>query len=116
MPVSVSTTGDRETAARLRARGARAQRLEPAMRDIARYAEQHVTGVPVDTGRLADSITSGSEQTVTTTDDSFTLATSVPYARYVFHGTRHMDAQPPRVDTHAIAGYAEQRIAQELES
>lgn len=100
----------------LRRRGERARHLESAMRDTAHYAERQITNTPVDTGRLASSLRGGSEQTMIVTNDGFELGTTVPYARYVFRGTRYMSAQPPTVDEAAIAHYAADRITQELES
>jgi hypothetical protein len=69
-----------------------------------------VTGIPVDTGRLAASVRN---PTIRSGDWGFALLTDVPYARYVFRGTPTMDARPPQVP--ATVGQATARaIASDL--
>jgi hypothetical protein len=65
-----------------------------------------VSGVPVDTGALASSLRVESEGTTAR------IVSDVPYAKYVFYGTRHMEASPPQLDYDA-AQLAE-HIAREL--
>lgn len=111
MAKSVSVQGDTATAARLQRVGQRATTQRQVLAQVARATAQHITGVPVgETGKLADSI-----GPLWVTDRSFAVGSRVPYARHVFHGTRYMDPQPPRVppDIDVIAARA---MAQDIVS
>jgi hypothetical protein len=61
-----------------------------------------VSGVPVDTGALASSLYVKSEGTTAR------IVSDVPYAKYVFYGTRHMEANPPQL------GYDATRFAEHI--
>lgn len=106
---AIEIIGDREAAARLVAMGRRAEALEPVMDQEAERTARSVTGVPVDTGRLAASI-----EVLGANDRGYAVGSRLPYARYVFRGTRYVDAHPARVPTDtgrrgaaAIARYLE---------
>ncbi len=115
MARTVTVTGDTRAIRMLLAKGRASGRLKPAMEAVADYAERQITGVPVDTGRLAESTRGGDDQLRKVDDASFSLGSQVPYARFVFGGTKHMRARPPRVNVTAIARAGAQRINQELE-
>lgn len=55
----------------------------------AQRALASVSGIPVDTGRLAAS------PRVSVSEDEAQMVTDVPYAGYVFGGTRYVPARPP---------------------
>jgi hypothetical protein len=80
--------------------------LTPALERAADPAT--VTGIPVDTGKLAGSIT------VRVQGDEAQVISDVPYARFVFRGTRYMSARPPTVNAGALAQQAAQEIASEV--
>jgi len=90
--VGLTVTGTDRTAARLQAIGRRAEHQQPVMRQQAQDAARRVSGVPVDTGRLARSI-----EVLEATDQGFKIGTRVEYARFVFEGTQFVDARPPNV-------------------
>jgi hypothetical protein len=81
---------------------ANASRARLAAVDVARASR--VTGIPVDTGRLAAS------PRVVETDNGAEIVTDVPYARFVFGGTRFMPASPPHVEGPDLAA----TVAKEL--
>lgn len=89
----VSVSGDEAAAAKLDRVGAAAYTQSPAIRRAAERTARGIRGVPVETGRLERSIVvldSGAQ--------GFVVGSrNVPYARFVFHGTKHMAAQPPKV-------------------
>lgn len=62
-------------------------------------AQRRISGIPVATGRLERGVKGGAESIVNVRDDGYTLATMVPYARFVFGGTKTMRARPPRIPT-----------------
>ena len=73
----------------------RARQTDVTVKRVA--AQTHVSGVPVDTGRLAAS------PRVTSTEDGVAIVSDVPYALYVFHGFTHVGgehiaARPPHLD------------------
>lgn len=93
MAVSVSISGDKASAAKLDRVGAAAFAQSPAIKRAAERTARGVRGVPVETGRLERSI-------VVLDAGAFGFVVgsrNVPYARYVFHGTKYMAAQPPKV-------------------
>lgn len=95
MAATVDVTGASEVARYLAEVGDNAEHQKETLEPIARNAARSVTGVPVDTGKLA-----GSMEVLEVTDSGFAVGSRVPYARYVFHGTRYMDARPPRLPDH----------------
>lgn len=94
MASSITIQGDRALEHRLAATGSRAHHQEPVLRAQGHAAARAVTGVPVDTGRLAAGVRSAQ---VKVGPWGFVLLTDVPYARYVFRGTPTMEARPPVV-------------------
>jgi hypothetical protein len=82
-----------------------AERSSQAHRAAADVANAtHVTGIPVDTGRLAAS------PRVVETATGAEIVSDVPYARFVFAGTAYMPASPPHVDGPDLAA----TVAKEL--
>jgi hypothetical protein len=79
---------------KLRATGARARHQTPVLEVQGHKAAAHITGVPVDTGRLAAGVRNAK---VKAGPWGFVLLTDVPYARYVFRGTATMAARPPQL-------------------
>lgn len=74
-----------------------ADRADHAVERVARAAT--VTGIPVgDTGRLARSVRVRRED-----DGAWVLSTDVPYARFVFGGTKYVAARPPHVKAPPLA-------------
>ena len=115
MATTVEVIGDERVIRDLQAKGDKATRLRPVMDDIADFAERQITGIPIDTGRLARSVRGGGDQLLRLRDDGFDLGSTVDYARFVFRGTKYMKARPPRINTNAIARDAASRINQEIE-
>ena len=116
MAKTVEITGDEQVIRDLRAKGTKALHLKPVMGDIADFAERQITPTHHNrTGALTRSLYGGGDQLRDIYDSGFRLGTTVDYARFVFRGTKHMKAQPPRVNTNAIARDAARRINQELE-
>jgi hypothetical protein len=72
--------------------GTNALQQEPTMRDAGRITARGVSGIPIRTGRLAASI-----EVLSADDYGFEVGSRVPYARFVFQGTKYVSAQPPRV-------------------
>lgn len=73
----------------------RASRANHVAAEVARRTR--VTGIPVDTGKLASS------PRINETGDGAEIVTDVPYARFVFYGTRYVDARPPSLDGPSLA-------------
>lgn len=92
MTTLATAIGDETAARHLERIGAAAHTQTRTMEDAARRTARSVRGVPVDTGRLARSI-----EPLSASPYGFEVGSKVPYARYVFHGTRNMAARPPRV-------------------
>lgn len=104
---SVKVIGDEQAAGALRDMGARALDQRRSMETAGRAAQRSITGIPVDTGRLARSVHGGAEGELNVTPFGFLIASNVPYAPFVFGGTSKMPARPPRVP----AGIAESTAA-----
>jgi hypothetical protein len=111
----VSVHGVPQAQAHLRGVGERAEDLTRVMETEARWAQQHTTGVPSATGRLAASVAGGTDSVLEADAEGYVIGSSVPYARFVFRGTRYMDAQPP-VPPPAAADHAARAISRELEN
>jgi hypothetical protein len=92
MAASVSVSGDDATAAKLHRIGRAARNQAPVMAEAGRKAARGVRVTARDTGALAGSIV-----VIDSGDWGFVLGSHVPYARYVFKGTRYVDAQPPKL-------------------
>jgi hypothetical protein len=65
-------------------------------REAARV-QRTISGVPVDTGRLAASVAGGRETLREAGPGGYRIGSRVPYAPFVFGGTRRTAARPPRV-------------------
>ena len=104
MAVVVDTTAAASMLERIAQRAS--QSMAPALERAARHAP--VTGIPVDTGKLAAS------PRVRVEGDEALIVSDVPYARFVFRGTRHMAARPPTVNTAALAHAAADEVAREV--
>jgi hypothetical protein len=96
MASAITITGDAAAQRKLRAIGDRARHQRSTFERQARNAQRRITGVPVDSGRLRQGIT-GAESTRVVTDYGYRIGTDVPYARFVFRGTKYMAARPPTV-------------------
>jgi hypothetical protein len=114
MSVRITCVGDRAAAHRITATGERAHHQHGAMSLAGRFAGRSISGVPVRTGRLRASTRGGPEHELVVTDRGFDLASSVPYARFVFGGTRYVRAQPPRVNERTIAREAATAVSADL--
>lgn len=73
--------------------GNAAHEQKPVMARMAQDTAKRITGIPVDTGALEQSV-----GVLLAEAHGFVVGTKgVPYARYVFRGTRYVSAQPPKV-------------------
>jgi hypothetical protein len=72
--------------------GMRAEAQAPTMKAAARDTARKVKGIPVDTGRLSASV-----EVISADNDGFVVGSKVPYAKFVFGGTRYVKARPPDV-------------------
>lgn len=105
MARAIQVTGLDRAERHLRAVGAAAHRQAPIMESTARRAADQINGIPVRTGQLAASV-----DVLVSGNYGFVVGTrGVRYARFVFRGTRHMAARPPRVPA-GIAGDVPARI------
>jgi hypothetical protein len=93
----IEVSGVRELVGRLGRLGAAVHDQRVVLEQQARATQRMITGVPRDTGRLERSVRGGSETLIEVDADSFVIGSTVPYARHVFHGTRHVRARPPTV-------------------
>lgn len=85
------------------------ERLEAVIERVARDGMERITGVPVgETGVLARSFD------VRRDGDAIAIVNTAPYARFVFRGTRHMEAQPPTVSADVLARELAEAIAREV--
>lgn len=82
--------------------GNQADHLESIIQRAGEEALRSVTGVPVDTGRLAASLRLRVE------NDQAQIVSDVEYAPFVFRGTRYVDARPPEID------YSAERFAEDI--
>ena len=84
-------------------------RLDAVVERVAADASGRITGVPVgETGDLSRGFT------IQRRGNAVAIVNTVPYARFVFRGTRFMDAQPPQVNTEAIARDLANAVAREV--
>jgi hypothetical protein len=113
MATSVTVTGADVAARRLRGIGKRASEQRLTFEREARDAQRRIRGVPVDTGALARSVRGGAGTVRKVNDRGYVIGTSVPYAHFVFNGTKHMPAQPPDVPND-LGRRAAQRISSDL--
>jgi hypothetical protein len=90
--IDVQTSGFPQALRRLDRLGDQAFNQRPTMEAQARDASRRVVVTARDTGRLAASI-----EPLDVDPFGFVLGTKVPYAHFVFDGTKNMRAQPPRV-------------------
>lgn len=97
MPASVVVTGVPNAQRRLHELGRRGADQHTVMEREAVRTQREVTGVPVRTGRLAASVSGGADTLRVVGPNGYTIGSRVPYAPFVFGGTRYMRAQPPRV-------------------
>jgi hypothetical protein len=93
MRVSITCDGADTTSRRLRNMGTRALDQSRTMGAAARDTAHTINDVPVATGRLARSVRNGGRAT----RSGFEVTSDVPYAPFVFGGTRHMPARPPSI-------------------
>jgi hypothetical protein len=106
--VSVEVNGD--AAERMLARIQDGLRFTQATYRVAQDGVAQIGAIARDTGALA-----GSLRAKRTSSPTMSLIVSdVPYARFVFRGTRHMAAQPPDVPTEALASELVREINREI--
>jgi hypothetical protein len=100
---------------KLRAVGDAAIHQNATMDDLARDAPSAISRVPIDTGRLDDSLKDGAEeQYKTVTDNGYDIGTTVPYSRYVFRGTQYMTARKPRIARKRLRDAAAGAVAADI--
>jgi hypothetical protein len=103
---TLEITGDAHAAERLNTIGERSRDQRDVMQREAEKTRRRIRGVPRDTGRLDKGVHGGDESVLEVTDEGYTIGTTVPYARFVFNGTRYMSAQPPRIPTDTASSAA----------
>jgi hypothetical protein len=89
-----------------RASGAR---LASILSRSAADAVSRIGSIAEDTGELRRSI-----QVRARSDSLVEIVATAPYARFVFRGTRYMDAQPPNVPADALARALADAVAREV--
>jgi hypothetical protein len=106
--MGVTVTGLAAAQRRLDALALRAADQTPVMTAEAARVQRTIAGVPVDTGRLARSVAGGADTLRRAGRDGYVVGSRVPYAPFVFGGTRRSPARPPRVpgDPAAVAARA----------
>lgn len=97
MRLSAETTGVPQARSRIDAMARRARNQTATFQEQARRAQRSITGIPVDTGRLAASARGGPDSHIEAGPWGFAILSDVPYAAFVFRGTSRMRARPPRV-------------------
>lgn len=103
MATSVSVDGDTAAARKLDAIGRAAQSQAPVMAKQGEATARAVTGVPTDTGALAKSI-----RVIDSGDWGFVVGSvGVSYARYVFRGTKYVEARKPKPPAQMASDTAE---------
>jgi hypothetical protein len=110
MRLELSCDGAQQTSRRLRNMGTRSLDQSSVMSAAARDTAHAIEGVPEDTGRLARSVRDGARSD----RKGFTITSDVPYAAFVFGGTRHMPARPPKVPANVAAETA-RRVNDDLQ-
>lgn len=103
---SISCEGADRAASYLRGIAVRARNQTRTFEAEGRRAQRSITGIPVATGRLERGVTGGPESIMRAGPAGYTVATAVPYARFVFGGTKYMTARPPRVATNLATSAA----------
>lgn len=115
MAASVITSrGAPEAARHLHHVGERAADQRKTMEAEARRVQKAISGVPRDSGRLEASVHGGAETLREVTAEGYIIGSLVPYARFVFGGTRYMDARPPKPPRDTADGAAK-AISRDLE-
>lgn len=94
---ALHTEGVQQAQERLRRTSERAQHQHDTLEKEAKRVQRQISGIPKATGRLEKGVKGGSESVIKVTDSSYSIGTTVPYARFVFRGTSTMPAQPPRI-------------------
>lgn len=113
--ITIHEQGVTQAARKLDAIGDAALSQGHTFERLARDAPGSIKGVPRDTGRLDRSLRDGaSEQYKRVTPFGYEVGTKVPYARFVFGGTKHMKARPPRVTTNRASEAAARLIAADI--
>jgi len=79
-----------------------ARQLGPTVQHAAQEALATISGVPVDTGALSSSLR------VEASGTKAQIVSDVPYAKYVFYGTRYVEARPPHI------GYDAAQLADDI--
>jgi hypothetical protein len=90
--VRIRATGVEAASDRLKKVGHKSLEQRATLKKVADSTARRISGVPVDTGRLKASVDVASVSPL-----GFTIASDVPYAGYVFNGTKYMRARPPHI-------------------
>ena len=111
---TVEIEGTAQTALLLHRIGQRGADQTETMEAEAKRVQRAITGVPRDSGRLDKSVHGGAETLRRVWPEGYLIGSLVPYAPFVFRGTRYMDARPPKVPADVADG-AGRAIAKDLE-
>jgi hypothetical protein len=93
----VTTTGLEAVMQHIYALAAGAYDQRAQLEQAGREAQRRIGGIPVDTGRLTRGVHGGTGSVLDVANTGFKIATTVPYARMVFKGTKYMRARAPSV-------------------
>jgi len=109
---AVSVEGDERAAAVILRAGRKAQDQSSTLQSA---ADSPGVAAPGDwtnrTGKLSASLA----RTIPEAEaDRLRLVSDVPYARFVWYGTRRQEARPPQVNEDALVGAVSRRVARDL--
>jgi hypothetical protein len=112
---NIRERGVNKAVEKLRATGDAAIHQRATMADLARDAPDSIGRVPVDTGRLEDSLKDGAtEQYKSFDDNGYDIGTTVYYSRFVFGGTKKMTARKPRIARKRLRDAAAGAVAADI--
>lgn len=98
MTTELFITGVPQASSRLISVGRAARDQTHVFKAQARRTQRRISGIPTATGRLERGVTGGSaEARIEAGPWGFAIITDVLYSRWVFGGTVHMRARPPRI-------------------
>jgi hypothetical protein len=109
---AVTVEGDERSQAVILRAGRRAQDQERQLAQAGQFARVLGHGAWKDhTGKLTTSVL---RPGVDATADTLRLTSDVYYARFVFYGTKHSKARPPRLNTRALTAAVQRLVANNL--
>jgi hypothetical protein len=108
----ITVTGDERAQAVILRAGRRAQDQSGSLAQAGRASNVASHGAWQDrSGELAASV---AQEGVQASADELKITSDVPYARFVFYGTRRQAPKPPAVDERALVDQVQRRVARDL--